>query len=98
MSKRADNIYMQATTSTSQAGERTHDQSILDVTLETNSEDMHLKRTINAILKLNPCMRATVAEMIRTRGYDAHVGGHHVAILDGKMRLAFFTGNSPDFR
>lgn len=74
------------------------ESTILDFTSETNSEDMHLKRTINQILRLNPVMRSTVAEMIRARGYDAHVGGHHVALMDGKVRLGLFVGNSPDFR
>jgi hypothetical protein len=85
---------------TTNASAATTAQNILSYELEITpirSKKPYLK-CIKDILALNPCMRATVAEMIRERGFEAHIGGCHVAILDGNIRLGFFTGNSPDFR
>ena len=42
--------------------------------------------------------RDMVARTVRQWGLDAHVGGHHVAVIgaDGK-RAAIITGNTPDW-
>ena len=54
---------------------------------------------LNRFTRDHTLTRRTVAEIIESHGFIAHIGGKHVAIHDATLdaRLAVVTHTSPDF-
>lgn len=76
------------------AGERTQR---INVEIEVKSFRA-LRQCVNRIDLENPNTREAVAAIVRDEGFDCHVGGRHVAILDDKERIAIVTHPvAPDF-
>lgn len=56
-----------------------------------------------AILQYGPTTREVAAQIVRGHGFEAYVGGHHVAVMTPSfrpgqfIRLALITSNAPDF-
>jgi hypothetical protein len=73
-------------------------KSQIQVTIEARSPDLSLQRCVNRLHTVNPKTREDSAHIIRSMGFECHVGGHHVAIIKGKVRFALVTHpTAPDF-
>jgi hypothetical protein len=68
-------------------------------TYETNYRMPALKDLRKHVLQSHSDdSRATVAELVRGHGFEAYVGGRHVAVMESGVRLALITSTkSPDF-
>lgn len=68
-----------------------------NVEIETRKPSPNLLECAVAVLRAADQTRDAVAAIVRSYDYTAHVGGCHVAIIDGETRLAIITSNTPDF-
>ena len=65
---------------------------------ETNYRFPALKDLRKHILAYAPGIRSIAAEIVRGHGFEAHVGGHHVAVMQDGVRLAIITNSlAPDW-
>lgn len=67
-------------------------------TYETNYRFQSLKDLRKHVLNYGCTLRSIVAEIVVGHGFQAHVGGHHVAVIQDGVRLAIITSKTaPDF-
>jgi len=69
----------------------------IKVQVETKNTSPDLNGCIRNLIAGQPELRAAAASIIRNWGFQAHVGGHHVAIIENNERLALVTSTAPDF-
>jgi hypothetical protein len=70
----------------------------MQFTYETNYRFPALKNLRKAILQYGEANRHIVAEVVMGHGFETHIGGHHVAVMQGGVRLALITSKTqPDF-
>lgn len=60
-------------------------------TYETNYHFAALRTLRKAIVSYNPTTRQVTADIIKSHGFEAHTGGHHVAVMQSGVRLAMVT-------
>lgn len=60
-------------------------------TYETNYRFAALKGLRKAIVSYGPATRQVTADIIKGHGFEAHTGGHHVAVMQSGVRLAMVT-------
>jgi hypothetical protein len=66
---------------------------------ETNYRLPALKDLRRHILQYGDTSREIVAQVVVGHGFEAHKGGHHVAVMQNGVRLALITSKShPDFK
>lgn len=67
-------------------------------TYETNYRFQALKDLRKHVLQYGNSLRSVVAQIVIGHGFQAHVGGHHVAVIQDDVRLAIITSKTePDF-
>ena len=75
----------------------THKKLTLSFRYETNYRFEALKSLRKALLQYGAAPREAIAQIVKGHGFDAHTGGHHVAIIQDNVRLAIVTSSHPDF-
>lgn len=67
-------------------------------TYETSYPVTNLRELRKHILQYIPSTREVAACIVEGHGFQAHRGGHHVAVIQDGVRLAIITSkNLPDF-
>lgn len=69
----------------------------IKIEIETRNPSLNLLECAVAVKQCRYQTREAVADLVRSYDYAAHVGGHHVGIMNGIQRLAIITSNTPDF-
>lgn len=68
-----------------------------NVQIESQTPSINLLQCAIALKEHNPETRKAAAAIICSYDYAFHIGGRHVAILDGDNRLAVVTSDAEDF-
>lgn len=69
-----------------------------NIEIQTTAPTLNLLLCAVDIKQASPeANRDVIAKIVREHNYTAHVGGHHVGIMDGRIRLAMVTSGAPDF-
>ena len=65
--------------------------------IEAKNPTQRLRDCAAHVDKENRTHREHAANIVKLHGFGVHVGGRHVAILNGTERLAIITGTDPDW-
>lgn len=69
-----------------------------NIEFETRTPSVNLMLCALAVKQAHFRKREEIASLVRAFDYEAHVGGCHVAVMDGGERIAIITSNGPDFK